>query len=151
MERPGDVAAATFKEGFNCAQAVLSAFGERFGVSREQAMRLAAGFGGGMGRQGLTCGAVTGAFMVLGLKTGATRADDAQAKLRTQELVRSFSRKFSERHRSIACRELIGFDISTSEGFEQAKQAGVFTEFCPRLVREAAEIVEELISTSETT
>ena len=152
MERPGDVAASTFKQGFNCAQAVLSAFGERFEMSPERALKLAAGFGGGMGRQGLPCGAVTGAFMVLGLKAGATRADDAQAKQRTQELVRAFSRKFTERHGSIGCRELIGgLDISGPEGFEQAKKAGVFTELCPGFVRDAAEIVDELISDPETT
>ena len=146
MGKVEEMAVSTFREGFNCAQAVLTAFSGRFGLSREQALRLSAGFNGGMGRMGLTCGAVTGAFMALGLKAGATRADDSQAKLKTQELVRTFSKRFCERHRALSCRELIGNDISTAEGFEQAKKAGVFTDLCPRFVRDAAEIVEELIS-----
>ena len=66
-----DKAVAIFKEGINCSQAVLSSFAEDFGVDKNMALKMAAGFGGGMGRTGHRCGAVTGAYMVLGLKYGA--------------------------------------------------------------------------------
>ena len=77
MSENSKTAEATFREGFNCAQAVLSACGPRFGIGRELALRIAAGFGGGMGTMGRTCGAVTGAFMVIGLARGASDPGDA--------------------------------------------------------------------------
>ena len=62
-------ALSTFDSGFNCSQSVLTAFCNEFGLHDEPAFRIACGFGGGMGRMAKTCGAVTGAFMVIGLKT----------------------------------------------------------------------------------
>ena len=73
-------AVSCFKGGFNCSQAVLSTYAQDFGLDREAALKLAAGFGGGMGRMAGTCGAVTGAFMVLGLKHGPTEAGDQTGK-----------------------------------------------------------------------
>lgn len=69
MKKP-DQAAALFEEGFACSQAVLATFCERFGLDRHIGLKLAEGFSGGIGRQGLTCGAVTGALMVIGLRYG---------------------------------------------------------------------------------
>ena len=146
MGAAGDVAIETSKQGFNCSQSVLSAFAERLGMSREEAMKVAAGFGGGIGRMGLTCGAVTGAIMAIGLKTGATRGDDLKSKQRTYEVVQKFMTKFRERQPSLACRELIGTDISTAEGFEEAKRTGVLNDVCPRAIRDACEILEELLA-----
>jgi C_GCAxxG_C_C family probable redox protein len=148
MGKAGDVAMGTSKEGFNCAQAVLSAFAEQHGLTREQGLRVSAGFGGGMGRMGLTCGAVTGAFMALGLAAGATRGDDIKAKQRTYELARAFVAKFRERHPSLACRDLIGMDISTQEGHDEAVRMGVLKKVCPGVIRDACDIVEELTGRS---
>src|SRR4030043_140228 len=92
-----DKAAATFREGFSCSQAVLGAYCERFGLDKEQAYKISSGFGGGM-HLDQTCGAVTGAFMVIGLKYGRTRADDIAAKMKTAKMVAEFAKKFKERH-----------------------------------------------------
>ena len=78
-----DKAVACFKEGFNCSQAVLSSFDDDFGLDKDMALKLAAGFGGGMGRMAQTCGAVTGAYMVIGLKHGAITGQDKAAKEHT--------------------------------------------------------------------
>ena len=80
-----DTAVSGFKEGFNCAQSVLSAFSEELGLTRETALKIACPFGGGMARQAETCGAVTGAFMVIGLKYGQASKADKASKNRTYD------------------------------------------------------------------
>ena len=137
-------AAATFKEGFSCSQAVLAAYCERFGLDKKQAYKLSSGFGGGM-HLDQACGAVTGAFMVIGLKYGRTRADDVEAKMKTAGMVTEFAKKFKARHGSISCTELIGCNISTMEGFEEAKKKDLFKQVCPKYVISAAEILDEML------
>lgn len=136
-----DEAEAIFKSGLNCAQAVLMAFAEAYGLRREDALRVASGFGGGMGGMGQTCGAVCGAFMVLGLKH--PRHDRASAGP-SSELVKEFARRFKQRNGTISCRELLGADISTPEGHEAARAAGKFAAVCPKAVRDAVQIIEEM-------
>jgi C_GCAxxG_C_C family probable redox protein len=133
-----------FEQGFNCAQAILAAYGKQFGLERETALKLACGFGGGMGAD-QTCGAVTGAFMVLGLEHGQTDAKDPRPKEKTYELVRQFVEKFESRNGSVMCKELLSCDISTSEGMKVARERDLFVSFCPRMVRDAAEIIEEML------
>ena len=82
MEDKREKAAALFQEGYNCAQAVFAAYAEDYGFTREQALRLAASFGGGIGRMRETCGAFSGAAMVLGLETGTVTGSDAAGKQR---------------------------------------------------------------------
>lgn len=139
-----DKAAATFKEGFSCSQAVLGAYCERFGLDKMLAYKISSGFGGGM-HCDQTCGAVTGAFMVIGLKHGRTRADDVEAKMKTARLTAEFAKKFKERHGSVGCTELLGCNISTLEGFEEAKKKDLFKQLCPKYVISAVEILEEML------
>ena len=146
MSAKSEQAANCFEEGFNCSQAVLSIYAEEFGLSRQTALKIACGFGGGMGRMGLTCGAVTGAFMVIGLKYGNVDANEKEIKEKTYGLVREFASRFEKRNGSSICRELLGCDISEPEGLRSAKENGLFTSVCPRLVREAVEILEEMMN-----
>jgi C_GCAxxG_C_C family probable redox protein len=134
-----------FREGFTCSQAVLSTYGGEFGLERETALKAAAGFGAGMGRLGEVCGAVTGALLVIGLKHGQTEAKDKETKEKTYALVRDFSSRFKVRHGSLLCRELLGCDLGTAEGMAMAREKGYFTEICPRFVRAAAEILEDVL------
>jgi C_GCAxxG_C_C family probable redox protein len=136
-----------FKEGFSCSQAVLSAFCEPLGLDRITALKIAQSFGGGMAHLGETCGAVTGAFMVIGLKHGRTRADDDLAKKKTYELVHDFVQRFHSQHGSIVCKELLGYDLSKEDDMKEAQEKRLFDELCPRLVQTAAEILEDLIPT----
>lgn len=138
-------AVATFKERFNCSQSVLSAYAEESGLDRETALKLSCGFGAGMARMGETCGAVTGAFMVLGLKFGAAVPGDSPEKARTFELIGEFTRQFEARHGSLVCKQLLGFDMSTPEGKKAAKNRGSF-DLCPKLVQSAVEILEGIVS-----
>ena len=135
-------AVSRFQNGHSCSQAVFSTYAESLGMEGETALRVAAGFGGGMGRMGRTCGAVTGALMTLGLKHGGSQA---QAKEKTYELVREFAGRFKARHGSLDCSDLLGCDISTPEGREQIEQQQLHSTLCPKIVRDAAEILEELL------
>jgi C_GCAxxG_C_C family probable redox protein len=140
-----DNAVDTFNKGYSCSQAVLSAYAGRFGLTDEQAFRVAGAFGAGMGRMCETCGPVTGAFMVLGLKYGKVKVDDEPAKEKTYELVRQFATEFRARNGSIVCRELLGCDIGTPEGMKYAKENRLTSVKCPKYVRDAADILEHLI------
>jgi C_GCAxxG_C_C family probable redox protein len=141
-----DQAVACFDEGFNCSQAVFSAFAPQLGLDRVVALKVAGPFGGGIGRMGETCGAVTGALMVIGLKYGQTTSEDKAAKEKSYELVRQFAERFKARNRGcLACRELLGADIGTPEGMQKIREKQAFTTMCPKFVRDAAEIVEELL------
>jgi C_GCAxxG_C_C family probable redox protein len=138
-------AAETFESGFSCSQAVFAAFSEALGLERTLALKIAQPFGGGIAGTGSTCGAVSGALLVIGLKHGRLRPEDAAAKEKTYALVREFSARFAERHGSIICRELLGVDLSTPEGHEEARRRGLFAERCSRFVSEAAEILEAIL------
>jgi len=134
-----------FKQGFNCSQAILAVYGEQFGLKHKTALKLACGFGGGM-RMAETCGAVTGAFMVIGLKHGAITTEDKSAKQETYELVKEFAKKFKSRNGSVICKELLGCDISTPEGIKIAQENNLFSSLCPKMVQDAAEIIEEMMN-----
>ena len=138
MHRVED-AASCLKEGFSCSQAVFPAYGTESGLDREIALRVSGALGGGMGRMGETCGAVTGAFMVVGLKYGKTKAEDNQTREKAYSLVREFVAEFESHNGSAICRELVGGDISTPEGMKTARNV------CPKLVRDTAEIIERLL------
>jgi C_GCAxxG_C_C family probable redox protein len=138
----------THGEGFSCAQALLAVYGPELGLDRETALKVAGGFGGGMGRMAGACGAVTGAFMVIGLLHGMTKKGDLQQKEISYEHIRKFAGKFRERNRTLVCRELMGVDVSTPEGFAEAKEKNIARTVCPKYVRDAAEILEEMLSDS---
>jgi len=117
-------AVEVFKSGLSCSQAVLGAYCEQFGLDKELAYKIGSGFGGGI-HLDQACGAVTGAFMVIGLKYGRTRANDVGAKMNTAQKEVEFAEKFRARHGSIDCTELIGCNISTLEGYQGAKKSEV--------------------------
>ncbi len=139
-------AAVVFKEGFNCSQAVFSVLAPRFGLDGATAARTACAFGGGMARRGDTCGAVTGALMAIGLARGGGRPGEKEAQEAAYAAGREFMRRFASRNGSVACRDLLGCEIGTTEGYERAKSEGLFDTLCPKLVQNAVEIAEELIS-----
>src|SRR5574341_1082804 len=125
MTTPTDIAVARFDEGFACSQSVFSAYAPLFGFDPELALRIAAPFGAGMGRLGEVCGAVSGAFMVLGLKAGNTLAQDQPSKQKSYDLAREFAERFRARHGSILCRELLGCAIDTSDGLKAARASEI--------------------------
>ncbi len=149
---PGAVhrAVSLFDQGFTCSQAVLAAFSTRYGLDERTALKVACAYGGGIARSGETCGAVTGALMVIGLAHGKATLDDDAAKEKTYALTREFWKRFRERQGSLVCNVLIGMDIGTPEGAKAASESGVFREKCPGLVQCAAEILDQLLGSRQT-
>lgn len=135
-----------FNKGFNCAQAVFSTYCKQLGLDSETALRIAGSFGGGMGYTGETCGAVTGALMLIGLKHGKVNVEDNAAKEKTYDLVQEFSKRFKSINGSVRCTELLGCDISTGIGMQRAKDTQLFSTICPKLVKDSSEIIEELLN-----
>jgi len=140
-----DQAVESFAGGLSCPQAILSTYGPELGLDRKTAIRLAEGFAGGIAGTGRTCGAVSGAIMSLGLKYGRTEDSDLDAKAETTRLVREFIERFEAKNGSIACRDLIGCEIDTPEKVKDAKEKQLFVTICRPVVRDAAEILEELL------
>lgn len=138
-------AVARFKQGFSCSQAVLSAFSDIFALDLDLALKVSQPFGGGIAHRGEICGAVSGAFMAIGLKFGRTQAEDISARDRTYEAVTQFIQKFENLHGTIICRELLGFDLSTEEGEKKAEEEGLFETLCPKFVQHAADILKDVI------
>lgn len=129
----------------SCSQAVVVAYAETAGFDETTAMNAARGFGGGIARHGLTCGAVTGAVMVLGAHAARLAADERNVKDKAYELANTFTARFKARHGTLACKDLIGVDLSTESGQKLNADMKISRRLCPNFVRSAAEIVEELI------
>ena len=140
-----ETAVRMFEQEFSCSQSVFAAFADPADLPRETALRVAAGFGGGLARSGETCGVVTGAIMVLGLRHCGVPADDPLAKQRAYPPVQEFLARFRARHGALACRELLGCDLGTPEGLQSAREQGLSKSRCPAFVRTAAEILEDLL------
>ena len=136
-----DLAVSRFREGLSCSQAILSTYGQELGVDKATALKISAPFGGGMARMGETCGAVTGAFMVIGLKY----AEGKESKEKLYGLVNKFVEKFKSKNGSILCKELLGYNIGAPEGMKTVKEKGLISTLCPKLVKDAAEILEEIL------
>ena len=107
-----------FKQGYNCAQAVTAAFADLYGLTREQALRISASFGGGIGRMREVCGAASGMFILAGLDCGSAIPGDATGKEYNYRVVQQLAATFRERNGSIICGELLG--LRTRAGRAQA-------------------------------
>ena len=145
MSNDTEQALAVFLDGFSCAQAILSVYGERSGLDRGTALRVAGAFGAGMARTGETCGSVTGALMVIGLRHAKTRAGDDDSRERCYALAQEFVDAFRGRNGTLLCRTLLGADVSTPEGIAAVRERDLFRTVCPKFVKDAGEILEGLL------
>lgn len=123
----------------NCAQTVFSLYAQELGIPEDLALKIASGFGGGMACAE-TCGAITGAYMVIGAKHGHTTSD-AHAKSQTKEKIKHFNEKFIAVHGSLICKTLTGYDISTPEGANEASANKVFSTKCPAFIKTTCAIL----------
>ena len=133
-----------FADHLHCSQSILAAFSEECGITEETAFRLGSCCGSGM-RKGNVCGACTGALMVFGLMYGETHAGDQEGRQRTNRLNDLMMDSFSEANGSCICNDLLGCDVRTPEGVQYARDHQLFTEFCPKMLASAVEILEDII------
>jgi len=129
-----------FREGYNCAQSVLLTMFEYWNGVNELVPKVATAFGGGIGRSGSVCGALTGSIMAIGTKYG-TNEPSLEKRLEAYALARTVYKQFNERHGSVLCRELIGYDLSNPQELEKARNVKVFEEKCTNFIRTAIEIL----------
>ena len=144
-EQYREEAEKNFVDGFNCAQAVFLAFAEEFGFDRESALKISSSFGGGMGRLREVCGAVSGMFMVLGMRYGYTSPDADGEKAELYRKVQELAGKFKERNQTIICRELMALKISGADSHKPEVRTPEYYKKrpCEELVGISARIVGE--------
>ena len=134
-----------FKKGLNCSQTIVATYGSALGLEENMGVKVAAAFGGGMGHTGKTCGAITGAMMVIGLHCSKDGCSAAEAKVRSYALASELMNTFQSRHVYTNCKALIGQDLSTDEGMRVAREKDLFDKLCAVFVHSAAEILEEIL------
>jgi C_GCAxxG_C_C family probable redox protein len=146
LQNNAETAASKFLADFNCSQSVIFAFCDDLSLDKNLALKIATGFGGGMGRQGEVCGAVTGGIMVLGLKYGRGEKDPPSAKDFTYARTRAFMQEFALRRGSYLCRDLLdGCDLTTEQGRRQFKDNDLLNKACLLCVRTAVEILVDML------
>lgn len=148
VERAGEL----FLEGYNCAQAVFTAFCHRFGMDEETAKRVSAGLGGGVGRMREVCGAVSGAAMVIGSAVAPIKGDDKKSKAENYELVRKFAEEFKKRHGgTVICREMLKLNVPMENTAMPENRTAEYYKNrpCLKAVEDAAEIVKKIIEEYE--
>lgn len=137
-----EMAVSLFKEGFNCSQSVVAAFADKYGFTREQALKMSASFGGGIGRMRETCGAACGLFLLAGLETGATEGADREGKAANYALVQELADEFKQRNGALRCADLLG--LSKKEPVVSTPEARTDQYYakrpCVKMVEEAARI-----------
>ena len=131
-----------FKMGYNCAQAVTAAFAGEYGYTEKQALKMAASFGGGIGRMRETCGAACGMFILAGLETGCTDANDRQGKADNYAFVQQLAEEFRKENGSLVCAELLGLRECKPQIPVPEERTAVYYEKrpCAKMVETAARI-----------
>jgi len=135
-----------FRNKYNCAQSVITVFGNEFGLSENDCLKVSCAFGGGMGRQQHTCGALTGALMVLGLRYGKALNDPEEKKSFTYSKARELFSEFKKLHGSTICRDLLnGLNMNDPDDNRKIKELKLFDIQCEKYVADAVKISEKLM------
>ncbi len=139
-----ELAVEYFKQGYNCAQAVFATYAEELGLPKETALKIASSFGGGMGKLREVCGAVSGMFMVAGLKYGYKDADLTQEeKGKHYKLIQELGLEFKKEFGSIRCCELLGINFDGSVNPQLRTKEYYQKRPCEECIREAVKIFEK--------
>jgi len=133
-----------FRKLIHCSMQVVEEKAEAVGLDKETAMRISAPFAGGM-LQGHTCGAVSGALMIIGAKYGHHQEGDEAGNAAMSAKTVKFLEAFTARNGSTQCKDILGYDFSNPEEVAKAYESGVIFETCPQMVQDALAILEELL------
>ena len=147
IEKRVERAKGLFKQGFNCSQAVCASCADLYGMDEVMALRVAASFGGGIGRMRQTCGAACGMFVLAGLENGSATIGDAEGKKNNYVLVQSLAEKFKQENGSIICAELLGVAPKPQEPTPEARtEAYYMRRPCVEMVASAVRIYLETLN-----
>jgi C_GCAxxG_C_C family probable redox protein len=136
-----DKAQSFFDEGYACSQSVLLTFAPEFGLDEKTAKLISSTFGGGMGRLRQKCGAVTGGFMVLGLKYGNVEPKDMETKLVAYKKVRAFNQQVEDIHGTSNCYELIKKYASEADIAERKHHKII----CRKVIGDATGLIYDML------
>lgn len=120
-------------KGYNCAQAVACTYCDLVGLDEQTVFRMTEGLGAGMGNMEGTCGAVSGACILAGMKKSTGNLDHPDSKADTLKLAKEIMKHFEDRNTSVTCKELKGIET------------GKVLRSCSDCIRDAAEFVETLV------
>ncbi len=151
MEERINKAVELFMSGYGCCQSVVGAFADLYGLTPVQAMALAAGFGGGVGRMRMMCGAVSGLVILAGLNDGQTKADDRIGKAHCYKTVQNLLARFKELNGSLVCAELLGLkgDVPNTDYVPAKRNTSYYkTRPCAAKVESAARIFAEYLDSN---
>lgn len=143
MEDRVQRAVELFMQGYGCCQSVVAAFADLYGLSDKQAKLIAAGFGGGVGRMRMMCGAVSGMVILAGLSDGQTRGDDREGKAHCYKIVQDLLSQSKAENGSIICSELLGLsgEVPTGNFMPDERNAEYYRKRpCAAKVESAARI-----------
>lgn len=141
IEKRIERARELFHEGFNCSQSVVAACADLYGMDEQTALRVAASFGGGIGRMRQTCGAACGMFLLAGLENGSATPHDAEGKKQNYALVQDLAAKFKEENGSLICAELLGIARKPQEPTPEARTEAYYQKRpCAEMVASAVRI-----------
>ncbi|HBC77344.1 MAG TPA: hypothetical protein DEO60_08930 [Bacteroidales bacterium] len=146
MKSKEEMAIESFRSGLNCSQSVVSAYADEMSFDRNLALGISCGFGGGMGRLQETCGAATGAFMVMGIHYCRKYSDNKERKETTYAAIQSFSKEFKVLHGTMNCMELINVDLKTEDGHRILKESNLSENVCEKCILDAIKITEEILN-----
>jgi len=146
MKNRAETAVSKFSEGYNCAQSVFYSYCDALQFDKNTALKMATGFGAGMGRKEEVCGAVTGGIMVIGAKYGRGERDDRTATELTYKKTRELMDRFEKKHGTFICRKLLhGCDLNTEEGQKHFKDNDLSNTTCKPCVRSVVEILDSIM------
>ena len=138
-----------FTAGCNCAQSVLLAYADILALTPEQAAMISVGFGGGMGRLRLHCGAFSAAVMLAGVMEGEDGAKKEQ-RPETYARVQEIHRQFLERNGTISCAELLGKAGVPEDPTPEERTPEYYAKRpCARIIASACEMIDGMLAEKE--
>ena len=140
-----------FMQGFNCSQSVAAAFADVYGYTEEQMLRVSAGFGAGIGRLRLSCGAFNAMALLAGLDCGSVTPGDREGKSYNYKVVQQLAERFREEHGSLICSELLRLKKGAPLTYEASERTAEYynTRPCVRQIISAARIYAEYLEEKE--
>lgn len=138
-----------FMAGYGCCQSVVAAFADLYGLDEQMALRVAAGFGGGVGRMRMMCGAVSALVILVGLDCGQTEGSDREGKSACYKVVQELLARSKAENGSLICAEILGLkgvEKATSSYVPSPRTAEYYrTRPCAAKVESAARIFADYL------
>ena len=142
-----------FMQGFNCCQSVVAAFADIYGYTEEQALKMSAGFGAGIGRMRMSCGAFNALALLAGLDCGSTTPGDREGKSYNYKVVQQLAESFRKEHGSLICAELLKLKKGAPLSYEASERTAEYykTRPCVNQIISAAKIYAEYLEQKKAT